>query len=67
MKWCKKVDFAQRHNPPVTIARLRGMSILYYDLWAEYSDMEVRNEQQTPCIRYKPRLHLSPTSVSYPN
>ena len=26
----------------VTVARLRGMSILYYDLWAEYSDMEVR-------------------------
>ena len=25
-----------------TIARLRGMSILYYDLWAEYSDMEIR-------------------------
>ena len=25
-----------------TIARLRGMSILYYDLWNEYSDMEVR-------------------------
>lgn len=25
-----------------TIARLRGMSVLYYDLWAEYSDMEIR-------------------------
>lgn len=25
-----------------TIARLRGMSILYYDLWNECSDMEVR-------------------------
>lgn len=25
-----------------TIARLRGMSILYYDLWAECSDMEIR-------------------------
>jgi len=25
-----------------TVARLRGMSMLYYDQWAEYSDMEVR-------------------------
>lgn len=25
-----------------TIARLRGMSLFYYDLWNEYSDMEVR-------------------------
>ena len=25
-----------------TIARLRGMSIMYYDLWVEYSDMEIR-------------------------
>lgn len=25
-----------------TIARLRGMSVLYYDLWAECSDMEIR-------------------------
>lgn len=30
----------------VTIARLRGMSILYYDLWAEYSDMEVRKNNK---------------------
>ena len=25
-----------------TVARLRGMSLFYYDLWNEYSDMEVR-------------------------
>ena len=25
-----------------TIARLRGMSVFYYDQWAEYSDMEIR-------------------------
>ena len=25
-----------------TIARLRGISLFYYDLWAEYSDMEIR-------------------------
>ena len=30
----------------VTVARLRGMSILYYDLWAEYSDMEVRKNNK---------------------
>ena len=29
-----------------TVARLRGMSILYYDLWAEYSDMEVRKNNK---------------------
>lgn len=45
----------------VTVARLRGMSILYYDLWAEYSDMEVRKNNKLR-IRYKPRLHLSPTA-----
>ena len=29
-----------------TIARLRGMSIIYYDLWNECSDMEVRKYQE---------------------
>ena len=29
-----------------TIARLRGMSIMYYDLWNECSDMEVRKCQE---------------------
>ena len=29
-----------------TVARLRGMSMLYYDLWTEYSDMEVRKNQK---------------------
>lgn len=27
-----------------TIARLRGMSSFYYDLWMEYSDMEIRKK-----------------------
>lgn len=26
----------------MTVARLRGMSFIYYDLWSEYSDMEIR-------------------------
>ena len=25
-----------------TVARLRGMSVFYYDQWVEYSDMEIR-------------------------
>lgn len=25
-----------------TVARLRGMSVMYYDQWAEFSDMEIR-------------------------
>ena len=29
-----------------TVARLRGMSSLYYDLWAKYSDMEVRKNNK---------------------
>ena len=29
-----------------TVARLRGMSMLYYDQWAEYSDMEVRKNNR---------------------
>ena len=29
-----------------TVARLRGMSMLYYDLWSEYSDMEVRKNNR---------------------
>mgnify|MGYP005798692841 FL=1 len=29
-----------------TVARLRGMSMLYYDQWAEYSDMEVRKHNK---------------------
>lgn len=46
----------------VTVARLRGMSILYYDLWAEYSDMEVRKNNKLRAYDIKPRLHLSPTA-----
>ncbi len=45
----------------VTVARLRGMSILYYDLWAEYSDMEVPQEQQTTAYDINP-VYLSPTA-----
>ena len=30
------------NGTPTTVARLRGMSLLYYDQWSEYSDMEVR-------------------------
>ena len=29
-----------------TVARLRGMSMLYYDQWSEYSDMEVRKNNR---------------------
>ena len=29
-----------------TVARLRGMSLFYYDQWTEYSDMEVRKNQE---------------------
>ena len=29
-----------------TVARLRGMSMFYYDLWTEYNDMEVRKNQK---------------------
>ena len=29
-----------------TIARLRSLSMFYYDLWNEYSDMEVRKSQE---------------------
>ena len=29
-----------------TVARLRGMSMLYYDQWSEYSDMEVRKNNK---------------------
>lgn len=27
-----------------TVARLRGMSVMYYDQWAEFSDMEIRKD-----------------------
>ena len=48
-----------------TIARLRGMSIMYYDLWNECSDMEVRKCQElraydiTPICTY-PRQRFIP-------
>ena len=29
-----------------TVARLRGMSLFYYDQWTEYSDLEVRKNQE---------------------
>ena len=41
-----------------TIARLRNWSVLYYDLWSEYSDMEVRQNYRhrsydiSPCCTY---------------
>lgn len=28
-----------------TVARLRRMSLFYYDLWAEYSGMEIRSNK----------------------
>ena len=37
-----------------TIARLRGMSIMYYDLWNECSDMEVRKCQEYPAYDITP-------------
>ena len=37
-----------------TIARLRGMSIMYYDLWNECSDMEVRKCQEYPAYDINP-------------
>ena len=49
----------------VTIARLRCMSMLYYDLWAEFSDMEIRQNNQhraydiTPCCTY-PKQRVIP-------
>jgi hypothetical protein len=48
-----------------TVARLRGMSMLYYDQWAEYSDMEVRKNNRlhaydiTPVCTY-PRQRFIP-------
>lgn len=48
-----------------TIARLRGMSLFYYDLWNECSDMEVRKSQELraydidPVCTY-PRQHFIP-------
>ena len=50
----------------VTVARLRGMSILYYDLWAEYSDMEVRKNNKLRAYDINPSA-LIPDSVSFPN
>jgi len=48
-----------------TFARLRGMSLFYYDLWNECSDMEVRKSQELraydidPVCTY-PRQHFIP-------
>ena len=39
----------------VTIARLRCMSMLYYDLWAEYSDMEIRQNNRHRAYDIDPR------------
>lgn len=43
------IEVVQRWIAPdgktATIARLRGMSLFYYDLWNEYSDMEVRKNE----------------------
>ena len=38
-----------------TVARLRSMSLLYYDLWSEYSDMEVRQNNQHRVYDIDPR------------
>ena len=38
-----------------TVARLRGMSMLYYDQWSEYSDMEVRKNQEIRAYDITPR------------
>ncbi len=37
-----------------TVARLRSMSLFYYDLWNEYSDMEVRKKQETRAYDINP-------------
>lgn len=34
------------NDKTTTVARLRAMSLFYYDLWNEYSDMEIRNRQE---------------------
>ena len=38
-----------------TVARLRSMSLFYYDLWNEYSDMEVRKNQEIRAYDITPR------------
>ena len=38
-----------------TVARLRSMSLFYYDLWNEYSDMEVRKSQELRAYDITPR------------
>lgn len=48
-----------------TVARLRRMSLFYYDLWAEYSGMEIRSNKKhraydiTPYCTY-PRQRIIP-------
>ena len=37
-----------------TIARLRGMSFIYYDQWAEGSDMEVRRDERQQAYDISP-------------
>ena len=52
-------EVAQRWIAPngksETVARLRSMSILYYDLWSEFSDMEVRRNNQHRVYDINPR------------
>lgn len=52
-------EVAQRWIAPdgksETVARLRSMSLLYYDLWSEYSDMEVRQNNQHRVYDIDPR------------
>ena len=45
-----------------TVARLRSMSLFYYDLWNEYSDMEVRKNQETRAYDITPRCTYPPTA-----
>lgn len=49
-----------------TVARLRCMSSMYYDLWSEYSDMEVRSNKNSVHTT-SPLSAPIPDSVSFPN
>ena len=60
-------EVAQRWIAPngkfETIAKLRGISFIYYDLWQEYSPMEIRRNHHvydiTPACTY-PRVRIIP-------
>lgn len=60
LKWCRGGLLTARQRP-----LLRGMSLFYYDLWNEYSDMEVRKEREFQAYDINPIIP-TPDSVSYP-